>query len=219
MTGMEFVYVTGDCYEMGCGSGASDCESDEKPVHTVCVDDFYMGKHEVTVAQYMRFAKETGSHYPEGMERGSEYNIKTGSNGHYKKLGNALSSDNYPVVGVSWKDATSFAEWLSGKTGHAFRLPSETEWEYATRSGGKKSLSVYLFTFCARQKCVFGHDSSLGTTRMVYKKDWPCISFGLKKSFRASCVSIPLVSGKTQNVKQSGWNFCPVFGRQPLSSL
>jgi len=58
------------------------------------------------------------------MERGSEYNIETGSNGHYKKLGNALSSDNYPVVGVSWKDAISFAEWLSGKTGHTFRLPA-----------------------------------------------------------------------------------------------
>ena len=115
--GMEFVWVKGGCYEMGCGSWTDNCDSDEKPVHTVCVDGFYMGKYEVTFAQYDRFCEETGREkpYDEGGGRG-----------------------NRPVINVSWYDAKAFAKWLSKKTGYKFRLPTEAEWEYACRGGGKK---------------------------------------------------------------------------------
>ena len=43
-TGMEFVWVPGGCYQMGCGSWQSKCENNEKPAHEVCVDGFWMGK-------------------------------------------------------------------------------------------------------------------------------------------------------------------------------
>ena len=64
--GMEFVWVPGGCYEMGdtFGNGYSD----EKPVHEVCVDGFWMGKYEVTVGQFRRFAAETG--YKTDAEKG-----------------------------------------------------------------------------------------------------------------------------------------------------
>lgn len=110
ITGMEFVLVKGGCYEMGDIFGGG--YPDEKPVHQVCVDNFYIGKYAVTQAQYQKIMGENPS----------------------------LSKDigpNYPVESVSWDDAHAFALRLAEKSGKKFRLLSEAEWEYAARSGGK----------------------------------------------------------------------------------
>ncbi len=136
--GMEFVWVPGGCYKMGCGSFTSDCDSDEKPVHEVCVSGFWMGRYEVTVGQYLKCVDDGGCKAPEWLEEGSACNIHTGDDNYYKKLGEALTDKNYPIVGVSWNDAVAFSKWLSKKTGYKFRLPTEAEWEYACRSCGKE---------------------------------------------------------------------------------
>jgi formylglycine-generating enzyme required for sulfatase activity len=135
-TGMQFVWVPGGCYSMGDTFGGGG--PSEKPVHEVCVDGFYIGKYEVTVEEYYKFVRETGTHYPQWMESGSEYHYQSGSSDHYRKLGSALTSDKNPIVGVSWNDSIAYAQWLSGKSGKRFRLPTEAEWEFAARSGGKK---------------------------------------------------------------------------------
>jgi len=124
--GMEFVWVPGGCYEMGDIFG--DGDSDEKPVHEVCVNGFWMGRYEVTVGQFRRFVEETGY-------KGNGINY-SGCAGMADP--NFSQDDNHPVVCVSWNEAKAFAKWLSKKTGHKFRLPTEAEWEYACRSGGKK---------------------------------------------------------------------------------
>lgn len=111
VTGMEMVYVKGGCYQMGDLWG--DGDSDEKPVHEVCVDDFYIGKHEVTQGQW----KEIMGNNPS----------------YFKDCG-----DNCPVEQVSWNDAQDYIKKLNRKTGKNYRLPTEVEWEYAARSGGKK---------------------------------------------------------------------------------
>jgi len=138
--GMEFVWVEGGCYEMGCGSWTDSCDSDEKPVHTVCVDGFWMGKYEVTVGQWKRFVRETG--YKSDAEKegwswfwNGKWKKKKGIN--WKNPGFSQGK-SHPVIHVSWNDAKAFAKWLSRKTGCTFRLPTEAEWEYACRSGGKK---------------------------------------------------------------------------------
>ena len=112
VTGMEFVWVPESCYEMGCGSWTSDCDGDEKPVHEVCLDGFWMGKYEVTQGQWKT--------------------IMAGNPSNFKK------GDNYPVETVSWTDAKEFIEKLNNRSsGGQYRLPTEAEWEYACRSGGK----------------------------------------------------------------------------------
>ena len=110
--GMEFVSVKGGCFEMGDSVG--DGDTNERPVHQVCVSDFAIGKYEVTNGQFKKFKP----HHDSGANEGS-----------------SLDGDKQPVVNVSWEDAVAFAKWLSEKTGQTYRLPTEAEWEYAARAG------------------------------------------------------------------------------------
>jgi len=110
LTGMEFVGVKGGCYAMGDTFG--DGNSDEKPVHRVCLSDFYVGKYEVTQGQREKVMGNNPSSFKGG--------------------------DNYPVENVSWYDVQEFISRLNRKTSMKYRLPTEAEWEYAARSGGKQ---------------------------------------------------------------------------------
>ena len=109
-TGMEFIWVEAGCYQMGdiFDGGFSD----EKPVHEVCVDGFYLGKYEVTQGQWLAVMAHNPSNFKNG--------------------------DNYPVEKVNWDDAQVFIRTLNQLSGKTFRLPTEAEWEYAARSGGKE---------------------------------------------------------------------------------
>jgi sulfatase modifying factor 1 len=109
-TGMEFVQVKGGCYQMGDIFG--DGEADEKPVHEVCVRDFYLGKYEVTQGQWKKVMGTNPSNFKGG--------------------------DEYPVETVSYTDAREFIRKLNQMSGKSYRLPTEAEWEYAARSGGKR---------------------------------------------------------------------------------
>ena len=104
---------------MGCTSEQKDCDADERPVHQVTVDDFYLGKCEVTQKQWLDIM---GSDPPELAFKGC---------------------DQCPVERVSWDDVQAFlkklnASLLAGQK--PYRLPTEAEWEYAAREGGKKVL-------------------------------------------------------------------------------
>jgi len=129
----EFVFVPGGEFMMGSDDGASD----EKPPHQVRVSGFYMGKNEVTVGQYLACVADKDCPEPEWRESGSKYHYQSGSENHYKKLGASLTGGRNPIVGVNWDNAQDFAAWLRKKSGKNYRLPSEAEWEYAARSGGR----------------------------------------------------------------------------------
>lgn len=111
LTGMEFAWIPSGCYNMGCRSEITDCFVYEKPVHKVCVDGFWMGKYEVTQGEWKKVMKNNPS--------ASDHD------------------DNYPVEMVSWSDAKEFLRQFNKLTGNDFRLPTEAEWEYACRNGGK----------------------------------------------------------------------------------
>jgi len=137
----NMVFVKGGTFQMGSDDG----NSDEKPIHSVTVSDFYISKYEVTVNEYMKFANETNSHFPEWKEKNSNYNVDTGTDDHYKRIGDALKKGNNPIVGISWNDAVAYCKWLSQKTGQTYRLPTEAEWEYAAR-GGTNYTDYYTYS-------------------------------------------------------------------------
>jgi len=112
VTGMEFVFVKGGCYQMGSNSGISD----EKPVHEVCVDDFYIGKYEVTQGEWEKVMGNNPSRFT------------------------SCGSD-CPVETVSWDDAKDFIRKLNSRSSVTFRLPKEAEWEYAAKGGENHTYS------------------------------------------------------------------------------
>jgi formylglycine-generating enzyme required for sulfatase activity len=104
---LEMVAIPGGDFMMGSPSGEKGRNSSESPQHPVAVPGFFMGKYEVTQAQYRAIM---------------------GNNPAYFK------GDNRPVEQVSWNDAVEFCQKLSKITGRNYRLPSEAEWEYACRA-------------------------------------------------------------------------------------
>lgn len=107
----EMILIPEGFFLMGSEEGADN----EKPVHPVWVDGLMIGKYPVTNKEYRLFVEETGAPRPPfGSER-------------------MFSHPDNPVVGVSWREATAYCEWLSGRTGKPFRLPTEAEWERAAR--------------------------------------------------------------------------------------
>src|SRR5271166_5768284 len=103
---------------MGCAGG----QDNEKPVHRVWVDEFLLVAYQVTNADYRRFMRATEIPEPPFWNDA------------------ALNSDEQPVVGVSWFEASHYCEWLSAASGRKFRLPTEAEWERAARGGREGAL-------------------------------------------------------------------------------
>jgi formylglycine-generating enzyme required for sulfatase activity len=129
----DLVYVPAGAFKMGDNFG--DGESRERPVHAVELDAFYIGKYEVTNADWRKFQNDPGYNetkfWPEGRavpKDQSPYWTQTQNHG-----GATPDSDNYPVLGVNWDAATAYCNWLSAKTGKPYRLPTEAEWEKAAR--------------------------------------------------------------------------------------
>lgn len=146
------VLIPGGAFFMGDVSG----DRDEKPVHRVVVDGFFMAQTETTHAAFKTFVEATG--YVTDAERsGGSYvwdslgwHKREGVHWRHDELGRFRDSPgNYPVVHVSWNDAVRYCNWLSEKEGlvkvydfqadvvrtdryaTGYRLPTEAEWEYA----------------------------------------------------------------------------------------
>ena len=125
--------------EFKMGDNFNEGDSSEKPVHTVYLDAYYIGKYEVTNEQYCQFLNEKGNQTEGGgstwLEISSSYCLIEYSEGEYKpKSGKA----DHPVVEVNWYGARAYCNWLSEKTGKTYRLPTEAEWEKAARGTDQK---------------------------------------------------------------------------------
>jgi formylglycine-generating enzyme required for sulfatase activity len=129
---IEMVFVEGGTFTMGCTAEQTFCYSDEKPTHSVTVSSFYIGKYEITQAQWKAVMK---GHPLEQCYRWKGTNC-----------GAVPCDDQRPVENVSWFNIdTAFLPRLRALTGKNYRLPREAEWEYAAR--GCKSGQCEKFVY------------------------------------------------------------------------
>ena len=130
----KMVYFDGGSFMMGSENGLPN----EKPVHKVTVNPFYINKSPVTVSQFRQFVEVTG--FKTEAEKFGDSGVFNFEQQQWQLLPGATwykpfgpngpdAEDNHPVTHVSWNDAVAYANW-AGK-----RLPTEAEWEYAARSG------------------------------------------------------------------------------------
>jgi formylglycine-generating enzyme required for sulfatase activity len=106
------VKVAGGTFQMGDNFGDAEASKDEQPVHSVTLSDYYIGKYEVSQAEWKA--------------------VMGGKNPSNFK------GDNLPVEQVSWEDVQIFIKKLNEQSGKKYRLPTEAEWEFAARERGKK---------------------------------------------------------------------------------
>jgi formylglycine-generating enzyme required for sulfatase activity/WD40 repeat protein/serine/threonine protein kinase len=122
---IEMIKVEGGVFDMGSPIDEKGRGGNEE-VHKVTVSSFYIGKYEVTQAQWREIA--------------SQPLIKTS----LLSRPATFQGDNLPVDNVSWEEAVEFCARLSKLTGKNYRLPTEAEWEFAARAGNKESYSGNL---------------------------------------------------------------------------
>lgn len=123
---LEMVYVKGGMFRMGATEEqGNDADFYEKPVHSVTLSDYFIAKYEVTQELW-----ETVMGMTLDQQR-----IKAAYD--YDDDGLCGVGSDYPVYYVSWNDAQEFCKKLSKLTGKKYALPTEAQWEYAARGGGK----------------------------------------------------------------------------------
>jgi formylglycine-generating enzyme required for sulfatase activity len=129
----DYVLVSAGAFHMGDNFG--DGESRERPVHTVDLDAFYIGKYEISNGEWRKFRDDPG--YDEARFWPGKRPVPKDQIPYWKDAknhgGGTPDSDRYPVLGVNWDSAVAYCNWLSAKTGKTYRLPTEAEWEKAAR--------------------------------------------------------------------------------------
>jgi formylglycine-generating enzyme required for sulfatase activity len=124
----DMIEVAGGEFMMGRNDvsveTASPYDLNQWPAHRVRVEGFSVDRTEVTNEEYAEFVRDTGYQSPEGW------------GGNTPPPG----QEKWPVRNVSQHDAERFAQWRSRRDGVQYRLPTEAEWEFAARAGGKYKL-------------------------------------------------------------------------------
>jgi formylglycine-generating enzyme required for sulfatase activity len=150
----DMVVLDGGTYPRGSPDDEPGRNRDEGPQREVTVKRFAIGKFEVTNRQWDQCVSEPlgGFRCPGALRTARP------------------EDGGKPVTGVSWPDANAYAQWLSTKTGASYRLPTESEWEYAARAGTK---TPYSFDASADRKAICryanGADSEMGVLPHTYR--------------------------------------------------
>lgn len=164
----NMVKIEGDTFSMGAKEETKNASYYEKPLHTVKVNSFYMGKYEVTVAEFEQFVK--ASNYKTAAESDTlqmvllngKTEARKGMNWRYNEIGEKIADADkakMPVTRISYVDAVAYCDWLSKQSGKTFRMPTEAEWEFAAK-GGKGSPNYEYACGSSPDACVVFRNNS-----------------------------------------------------------
>jgi len=145
--GPELVVIPAGQFQMGDANGPPS----EKPVRTITLTQpFAVAKYEVTVGEYLRFARATGRSVDELVN---------------------VDAPDLAMTHVSFQGATTYAEWLSEQTGQKYRLLSEAEWEYVARAGTR---GPYFFGDNELDLCTYANVADRSTRKRY--RDWDTLN-------------------------------------------
>ena len=164
--------------------GSSDDEKlrdpDEGPQRRVKVSQFFMGKIEVSWAEYMAFFSQTGAEGKSETSTASangDVDAITGATPPWGAPDQGWGKGVRPAITMTHHAATVYCQWLTKITGKKYRLPTEAEWEYAARGGSE---SPYFFEGSGKDytsdgffKKLFGADTSIINSYAIYKENSP----------------------------------------------
>ncbi len=174
----DMVPIPGGKFKMGSPENEKGRKADEGPQKEVSVEPFWMGKCEVTWNEFLLFM------YPEEEKKArvakslpAELNTLTDSVSHptqpYVEMSFGMGTDGYPAISMTQHAANKYCQWLSAKTGHFYRLPTEAEWEYAARAG---TMTAYFWGDEASkigEYCWWGKNSDFKYQKVGKKKPNP----------------------------------------------
>lgn len=127
---VEMAPIPGGTFIMGTPENEPGRKPDEGPQHKVTLEPFWMSRYEVTWDLYrlFQFSKAEG--------RDPDADAVSHPTRPYVEMSFGMGINGYPAISMTHHAANKFAQWLSARTGHFYRLPTEAEWEYACRAGG-----------------------------------------------------------------------------------
>ena len=125
----DYVYVPAGTFKMGDNFNEGDIR--ERPVHTVELDAFYIGKYPVTNGEYRKFRDDPEYDSPRFWQAGQA--VPKDQSAAQSRAVSDPAKQNFPAAAITWDQAVAYCKWLSAKTGKEYRLPTEAEWEKAAR--------------------------------------------------------------------------------------
>jgi formylglycine-generating enzyme required for sulfatase activity len=139
----DMVPIPGGKFKMGSPATEAGRKQDEGPVHDVEIAPFWMGKHEVRWDEYLLFQehseevniRKSRPVSPAEAAINKDADASTHPTNPYHEMSFGMGTDGYPAISMTQHAANKYCQWLSAKTGHFYRLPTEAEWEYAARAG------------------------------------------------------------------------------------
>ena len=174
----DMVPIPGGKFKMGSPDNEPGHKPDESPQHEVEIAPFWMEKCTVTWNEFELYM------YPNEEKKGREAkNLDPGLNAltdavthptqPYVEMSFGMGKDGYPAISMTQHAANKYCEWLSAKTGHFYRLPTEAEWEYAARAG---TTTAYFWGDDPKQigdYCWWGKNSDFKYQKVGKKKPNP----------------------------------------------
>lgn len=167
----ELVILPPGKFMRGAGEDDAAADASEFPRHEVRIaSPFAIATTPVTAADFAIFVEATDYRIDGGCHTLTPEGWQVDKAASWRAPGFPQAPD-HPVVCVSWHDAVAYAEWMSGKTGAAYRLPSEAEWEYAARGG---TMGTNFWGDDDRLTCDYANVNDLTAKNKVAKVAEPC---------------------------------------------